>query len=102
MNLLGKTLLALSFLSLIAVLGGCATNADDVDTEEGSEEVAAPVDVSHLVPQQTNTGGTSSCTTTRSCDASYCCTTETCQYSTYVLCVPRKLTKSGTVATIAR
>lgn len=98
MNLIAKTLLGLSLLSSIAILGGCATDADDTDSEETAEEVAAP-DMSHLVPQQKNTGGTSGCTTSTSCDANYCCTTEECQFSTYILCVPRKRTKSGTVST---
>lgn len=93
MNLIKKTLLGLSILSSVAVLGGCATNAEDADSEEGAEQVDAPVDVSHLVPKQANTGG-SSCTTSTSCDRNYCCTTETCQFSTFITCVPNKRTST--------
>ena len=70
----------------LAALSGCAT---DVDADPGSDEpVVANVDdeSTSLSPQKDSVPAPTGCTTTRSCDKDYCCTTETCQYSTFITC----------------
>lgn len=99
-SILSFSILSFSILSL-AALSGCAT---DVDSDAPADEpVVAKVDddSTSLAPQQdTAPAPTSGCTTTKSCDKNYCCTTETCRFSTFITCVPNR-TKSGTVAAFA-
>lgn len=85
-------MMGLSMLAL-ANLAGCAT---DVENEaEGSDDpvVAKPQDEStNLAPDQTSTGLTGPCTTSTTCDANYCCTTEDCKFTTTITCRPRVTT----------
>jgi hypothetical protein len=83
------SILSFSLLSL-AALSGCATDVDADPDPVADEPVVAKVDddSTSLAPQQDNGGTTSGCTTTSECDKNYCCTTETCRFSTFIKCVP--------------
>ena len=100
MNIKLALTLSFSILSL-AALSGCATDVDSDPTADDPVVANVDDDSTSLSPQQDNTT-TSSCTTTKSCDANYCCTTETCRFTTTITCVPNRLTKYGTVSAIAR
>jgi len=77
---------ALTAVALL--LGGCATDVEPDDAPADSTEaedapVVAPDEESYSADTQA-----SKCTTSKSCDKDYCCTTTTCRFSVLVECVP--------------
>ena len=84
-----KLTLTASITLVLAALTGCAT--DIQPTEEQEPVVASPTpEGSSVVPQLDKNGNNPGCTTTRECDKDYCCTTEKCEFTTFILCVPAK------------